>query len=103
MFVDFHIVGSLHCQFYGPVYPFEIFWIETKVIFVDRKWWLVEQKFITKTGVHCVSLVKMIFKQKCGKTIYSYEAQPTIVNSVYLLYLICFLINSHILMKEKRH
>lgn len=92
MFVDFHIVGCLHCQFYEPVYPFEIFWIETKVIFVDRKWWLVEQKFITKTGVHCVSLVKMIFKQKCGRTIYSFEAQPTIVNEVYKYSIYYFII-----------
>lgn len=92
MFVDFHIVGCLHCQFYEPVYPFEIFWIETKVIFVDRKWWLVEQKFITKTGVHCVSLVKMIFKQKCGRTIYSFEVQPTIVNEVYKYSIYYFII-----------
>lgn len=86
MFKCFSVVGSLHYQFYKPVYPLQLFWVETKCFFVDRKWWFVEQKLVTSKGVHCVSLVKMIFKEKNGKTISGYNVRPELVSPVFIIF-----------------
>lgn len=73
-------VASSHARYIKAVKPLTIFQIETKAVYIERKWWLIQQRLISKAGVHCIAIFKIVFKERNGKTIPSWDLIPNVLN-----------------------
>ena len=58
------IVNATEFTYIRDIKPFEKFWIESKVVGWDEKYFYIEQRFLTARGLHCIVHVRGVFIHK---------------------------------------
>ncbi len=58
------IVNATEFTFIRDIKPFEKFWIESKIVGWDEKYFYIEQRFSTARGLHCIVHIRGLFIHK---------------------------------------
>lgn len=61
------VAAASEAIFIRPLNPFQIFHIETKLIYWDEFYAYFEQRFVSKKGLHAVALIKAVILSKGKK------------------------------------
>ncbi|NMH64977.1 thioesterase family protein [Shewanella salipaludis] len=62
------IVNAAEFTYIRDIKPLQIFDIETKLVGWDEKYFYIEQRFVSKRGLHCIAYVRGVFVCK-GKQV----------------------------------
>ena len=58
------IVNATEFTYIRDIKPLEKFWIESKIVGWDEKYFYIEQRFLTERGLHCIVHVRGVFIHK---------------------------------------
>lgn len=65
------------CWFKREIKPFQAFYLESKILTFDQKWFFLKHTFYSdssKSKVHAIAISKLVVKRKNGITVPFYEA-----------------------------
>nr|WP_239480590.1 thioesterase family protein [Parashewanella hymeniacidonis] len=58
------IVNATEFTYIRDIKPLEKFWIESKIVGWDEKYFYIEQRFLTARGLHCIVHIRGVFINK---------------------------------------
>ncbi|RYV02903.1 thioesterase [Shewanella sp. OPT22] len=58
------IVNATEFTYIRDIKPLEKFWIESKIVGWDEKYFYIEQRFLTERGLHCIVHIRGVFINK---------------------------------------
>lgn len=62
----FPIVNATAITYIRDIKPWQTFEIETRLVGWDHKYFYIEQKFVSKKGLHAIAYVRGVFRSKKG-------------------------------------